>query len=140
MSIEVIGLYGVSTGAVENGIAQIDIPQDGFILGLEWDGHALLNATDEFFAAELSFIATNQLTTKDVRGRISSISSQIHLLTSGIGTNSLQKYVDLKELAVAGGERLFMHFSSTAGVVATMRCNIHFEMTGGSTRRSARRR
>ncbi len=140
MSVEVIGIYACGAGGTQDGIAQIDIPQDGFILGLDWDGFIFLNADNEFFRAELSFIATNQLGTNDVSGRISSISTSMHLLTSGANTNSVQKYVDIKELTVSGGERLFMHFEATAGVISEVRCNVHFEMRGGSTRRSARRR
>jgi len=140
MSVEVIGLYGLIAGGVQDGVAQIDIPQDGFILGLDWDVMAFLNAATEFFKAELSFIATNQLQTNDVRGRISSISTSMHLLTSGANTNSIQKYVDIKELNVAGGERLFLHFDGSASTGGDVRCNVHFEMRGGSTRRSARRR
>ena len=140
MSIEVIGMYAAGAGGTENAVAQIDIPQDGFMLGLDWDGYALLNAVNEKFGAELSFIATNQLSTNDVRGRISSVSAGIHILTSGIGTVWIQKYVDLKELVVSGGERLYIHMDSTGGVISELRCNLHFEMSGGSTRRSARRR
>lgn len=140
MSVDVIGMFAAGTGGVENAVAQVDIPQDGFILGADWDGYALLDASVELVSAEISFIATNQLTTNDVRGRITSISAAMHLLTSGVGIITLQKYVDLKEIPVSGGERLYMHFSTTAGVVTSLRCNLHFEMTGGTTRRSARRR
>lgn len=140
MSVEVIGMYATGTGGIENASAQIDIPQDGFILGVDWDGYALLNASDEMIIAEFSFIATHQTTSNDVRGRISSISAAMHLLTSGSNVNDLQKYVDLKELAVSGGERVYIHLNATAGVVSSIRLNLHFEMTGGSTRRSARRR
>jgi len=140
MSVEVIGIYGLIAGGTENGVAQVDIPQDGFILGIDWDANVFLNAAAEFFKAELSFIATNQLQTNDVRGRISSISASMHLLTSGVGVISVQKYVDIKELNVSGGERLFLHFDATASLGGDVRCNVHFEMRGGSTRRSARRR
>ena len=140
MSVEIIGMYALTQGGTQDALAQIDIPQDGFILGIDWDANAQLNASDETLAAELSFIATNQLTTNDVRGRISSISVFNELLTSGQHAVSIQKYVDVKEISVSGGERLYIHTVVTAGVAATVRCNLHFEMTGGSTRRSARRR
>jgi len=140
MSVEIIGMYAAGAGGTENAVAQLDIPQDGFLLGFDWDGYALLNAVNEKFGAELSFIATNQLSTNDVRGRLSSVSAGIHILTSGIGIVSIQKYVDVKEIVVSGGERLYMHMDSTGGVISELRCNLHFEMQGGSTRRSARRR
>lgn len=140
MSVEIIGMYALVAGGVQDGVSQVDIPQDGFILGLDWDAAVFLNASTEFFKCELSFIATNQFQTNDVRGRISSISSSMHLLTSGIGVVSVQKYVDIKELTVSGGERLFLHLDATASTGGDVRCNVHFEMRGGSTRRSARRR
>ena len=140
MSVEVIGMYALTQGGTQNALAQIDIPQDGFILGLDWDVNAQFDASDETLAAELSFIATNQLMTNDVRGRISSVSVFNEFVTSGQNTVSVQKYVDVKEIIVSGGERLYLHAVVTAGVAGTIRCNLHFEMTGGSTRRSARRR
>jgi len=140
MSIEVIGLFAAGTGGTQDAIAQIDVPQDGFILGLDWDMYAIFDANNESLAVELSFIATNQLLTNDVRGRISSVSAFDQLLTSGTTVITVQKYVDLKEITVAGGERLYLHLLAVAGVISTVRCNLHFEMSGGSTRRSARRR
>lgn len=140
MSVEVIGMFGAGTGGTENAIASLDIPQDGFLLGCDWDMYAIFDANNESLAVELSFIATNQLLTNDVRGRISSISAFNQLLTSGIAVVSVQKYVDFKEITVSGGERLYLHLIGVAGVVSTTRCNLHFEMSGGSTRRSARRR
>jgi len=140
MSVEVIGMQATGSGGTEDAIAQIDIPQDGFLLGLDWDAYAILNAINETFNAELSFIATNLLGTNDVRGRISSISAATHILTSGIAIITIQKYVDVKEISVSGGERLYIHLLATGGVISELRCNLHFEMTGGSTRRSARRR
>ena len=140
MSVEIIGMFAAGTGGEQPGIAQVDIPQDGFILGIDWDAFALLNATAEFFKAELSFITASLFQTNDVRGRISSISAAINITTSGGTHSAIQKYVDIKELTVAGGERLFMHLSASGGVASDTRCNIHFEMRGGSTRRSARRR
>jgi len=140
MSVEVIGLFAAGTGGTQDALAQIDIPQDGFLLGVDWDGYAIFDANNESIAVELSFIATTQLLTNDVRGRISSISGFNQLLTSGIATMVMQKYVDLKEITVAGGERLYLHILAVAGVVSTVRCNLHFEMRGGTTRRSARRR
>jgi len=140
MSVQVIGMFAAGTGGEQNAAASIDIPQDGFILGIDWDAYAILDASDESVSWELSFIATQQLFTNDVRGRISSISVMNEFLTSGQNTVSIQKYVDVKEITVSGGERMYIHVFGVAGVISSMRCNLHFEMTGGSTRRSARRR
>ncbi len=140
MSVTIIGMFAAFTGGTEDGAAQIDIPQDGFLLGVDWDVNAAIDADDEAVAVELSFIATNQLAQNDVRGRISSVSAIGAVLTAvGINSVSIQKYVDLHEIVVSGGERLFLHGINGAGVVVLARCNLIFEMPTG-TRRSARRR
>lgn len=137
--LEVIGMFALVTGGTQDALAQIDIPQDGIIRGLEWDAFANLDADGEFFEAELSFIATNQANTNDVRGRISSISSQLTLLTSGYAISSVQKWVGPFELVVSGGERIYLHVLSTAGVAGDIRLNVHFDGGAAVTRRSARR-
>ncbi len=140
MPTEVIGLYGATTGGIEDALAQIDIPQDGVITGVDWDMHADLDADSEAIQIELSFIATNLLDKNDVRGRISSISAEISITTSGAPVVGIAKFVGPMDLAVSGGERLYLHSVSAAGVIGTVRCNIHLDVSGrGIARRSARR-
>lgn len=141
MSTNIVGIYGAVTGGTQNALASVDIPQDGVITGIDWDVDADLDADTEFLRLELSFISTNQLTTNDVRGRISSIGGRISLTTSGVAVTSLQKMVAGLDLPVNGGERLYLHADSTAGVSASARCNVHLDVPIRSlTRRSARRR
>jgi len=140
MPTEIIGMYGGVTGGTEDALASIDIPQGGVITGVDWDAHANLDADSEQFRIELSFIATNQITSNDVRGRISSIGSEVAVLTSGIPVASMQKFVGPMDLPVSGGERLYLHSMATAGVTGNVRCNIHLDVSGrGIARRSARR-
>ncbi len=137
---DVIGIFGAGTGGTEDAVAMIDIPQDGFIIGIDWDAHATLD-TSETISAELSFISTNQLTTNDVRGRISSISAQTTILTAvGASEVSIQKWLGSFDIAVSGGERLFLHVTASAGVASVVRCNLYVDFSGATTRRSARRR
>jgi len=138
---DVIGIFGAVTGGTQDALGMIDIPQDGFIIGIDWDANVDLDVDTESFTAELSFIATNQLSTNDVRGRLSSISARVAVLTSvGGHVVSMQKWLGSFDIAVAGGERLFLHASSTAGVTGEVRVNLYVDFTGGTTRRSARRR
>jgi len=140
MPTEVIGMYGAVTGGNQDAIASVDIPQDGVITGIDWDVRGDLDADGEEMECELSFIATNQITSNDVRGRISSASMEMSITTSGIGVFSIQKFVGPIDLPVAGGERLYIHVVSTAGVTGAVRVNIHLEVgSRTSTRRSARR-
>jgi len=138
--VDVIGLYGAITGDTQNSLAMFDVPFDGFIIGIDWDVNLNMDADGEVANLELSFIATNQLTTSDVRGRISSISSRVVVLdATGPTTQTLQKWLSGFDISVAGGERLFLHVESSTGVAGVVRCNIFLDQPG-STRRSARRR
>jgi len=138
--LEIIGMYGALTGGTQDALAQIDIPQAGVLEGIDWDMYALLDADNETLQIELSFIATNLLTTNDVRGRISSISSGGVVLTSvGVNSVSVQKFLGSFELMLAAGERIYLHAVAQAGRAGDVRCNLHFN--GGATvqRRSQRR-
>jgi len=138
--VDVIGMFGAGTGGLENAIAMIDIPSDGFLIGVDWDLTCDLDADAEICEAELSFIATTQISTNDVRGRISSISANAGVLSAvGVSATSIQKWLSNFDLSVAGGERLFLHINATAGVTSRLRCNLFLDQPG-STRRSARRR
>jgi len=140
VALEIIGMYGAVTGSTQNGMAQIDVPQDGVLRGLDWDVSSNMDADDEILAVELSFIATQQLTTNDVRGRISSIGIRLAVLSATSGHVALvQKWVGPFELMLAGGERLWLNSNSTVGVVADVRLMLHFDGGALVTRRSARR-
>ncbi len=140
MALEIIGMFGGITGGTQDAVAQIDIPQDGVLRAIDWDMRVDLDADLELADAELSFIATSQLTTNDTRGRISSVGIMAAILTSvGASVASVQKFVGPFELMVSGGERLFLHVVTTAGVIGGVRASLHFD--GGATvaRRSQRR-
>lgn len=137
---DVLGMLGLGTGGTQDAIAMIDIPQDGFIIGIDWDCNAVLDA-EENYAAELSFIATAQLLQNDVRGRISSISGQgVEITAVGHTFTSMQKWLGSFDISVSGGERLFLHVIATAGVTSITRCNLFIDFGGTVTRRSTRRR
>ena len=139
MALEIIGMYGAATGGTNDALAQIDVPQDGLLVGIDWDASWNIDADAEFAGAELSFIATNQLVTNDSRGRISSIATAMSLTTSGVAVAQVQKFINVMNLVLHGGERLFLHALGSVGASGDIRCNLHF--FGGTTtpRRSARR-
>lgn len=139
MALDVIGMYGGVSGGVEDALAQVDIPQDGVLIGIDWDFSMNLDADGELAQAELSFIATNQINTNDVRGRISSISVVTAVLTSvGSTTIGMQKWLGGFDLPMSGGERLYIHVTSSTGANGTIRCNLFYD-SSGTMRRSARR-
>lgn len=137
---DVVSLYAAGTGGIEDASAMMDVQTDGDLIAIDWDWRAALNAS-ETIDLELSFIATNQLTTNDVRGRISSISSEIVAITAvGVAHSSMQKFLSGFNISMAGGERLYLHALSSAGVVHSGRVNLYFDFTVSPVRRSARRR
>jgi len=137
---DVIGLFVAGTGGVQDGLVMFDVPTDGDLIGIDWDFHATLNAS-EFYEVELSFIATNLLGTSDVRGRISSISQSVEVITAvGVAQTNVQKWISGMNISMAGGERLFVHVNATAGVVTRGRINLFFDFAVSPVRRSARRR
>jgi len=140
MSTTIIGMKASGTGGTENAVASIDIPFDGQITGVDWDARADLDADTEQFNAELSFVATSQLGSNDVRGRVSSIAAMCSLTTSGAPVVSIDKFVGPMELPVQGGERLYIHISATSGLVSEVRCNVHLDSRTAPRRRSSRRR
>lgn len=139
MPVTLVNMFGTGTGGAENALAVIDVPDDAVIEGADWACQAALNADAEFFVAELSFISTQQNNVNDARGLISMVAARCGLLTSGSTAPSLNKFVPLN-LIVAGGERLFLHANSTAGVVSRLNCVIALNLRRGIPRRSQRRR
>ena len=139
MALEIIGMFGTITGGTQDAIAQVDVPQDGVLRGLDWDLNPIPLITTQV-NVELSFIATNQLLANDVRGRISSVGLNCVVLTAvGVNTTTVQKWIGSIELMLSGGERLYLHSVTSAGVAGSLRCNIHFDGGATVTRRSARR-
>lgn len=141
MPTQVLGMYGDITGGGQDAIASLDIPTDGYITGVDWDVEWDCDADTEFLRAELSFVSTTQIQQNDVRGRISSVSSRISFTTSGLGVGQIQKFVGPLDTPVNAGERLYLHVTTTAGVVGNLRCNLHLDVSlSRIQRRFARRR
>lgn len=125
----VIGMFGLIAGGTENAIASIDVPADGFLIGVDWDVMADLDADTESTMAELSFGSTGNLTTNDTRSRISTCTGGV--VAAGGTPASLtpsggSKYVSLPDLPVGIGERIYLHALSGASLSGTVRCNLHF--------------
>jgi len=128
MANEIIGMFAQVTGGTQDARAQIDIPQDGVILGIDWDASWYFDA-EEKAEIELSFIASNQLDTNDVRGRLSSVSAHSAVISAvGAAPISVQKWLAGIEIVVAGGERLYLHSVATSGVNGEVRCNIYVDL------------
>ena len=141
MPLELISMRGTGAGGAENGVANVDVPEDGQIVGIQWAMNANLNAIGEFALVEISFIQTLQEATNDSRGIITIIRSELEVVTSGGGNVAVNLFVPFGGggLDVQGGERLFMNMSASAGVVTNANAVIHLNTRRGAPRRSRRR-
>lgn len=139
---DVIGLVGLITGGTQDAVTMIDIPQDGFLIGIDWDVNMDADADPEVASFELSFISTNQLTQSDVRGRITSVSFRTTVLTAvGGHIVGLQKWLSGFDIPISAGERLFLHAVTTASMAGVAIVNLFFDFGANAlTRRSTRRR
>lgn len=135
-----MSMYGTGSGGAQSAVANIDVPEDSLLKGVQVAHIATLNADGEDSYAELSFIATTQGTTNDIRGLIAISRLHLGLLTSGAGAPHANFFIPM-DLEIAGGERLYMHISASSGVNSSVNFVLHFmPKRGRVTRRSARRR
>ncbi len=143
MALTILQMFAQAT-ATADGIASIDVPEDGEIVGIDWDMVASAGFGDlDNMQIQLSFLASSQFTTNDARGAISSCGIGVGAITtSGVGGGlQAQKFVWLTDgLDVAGGERLHLH-SLRVGVATTeVRCLVHLKTRKARARRTSRRR
>lgn len=134
-----VTMYAAGTGGTENAAANIDVQDDGNIVGIQVAHSADLDATDEAATASLSFISTNQITINDTRGELIVSRLRVGLVTAESGLVSTNFYVPM-DVTVSGGERLFMHLAATAGVLSDCSMVVHFNFRRTPPRRSQRRR
>lgn len=121
----VIKMYGAVSGGAQPALAQIDVPAPGNIVGVEWAIRAVL-ATDFFVDAQLSFRSAASLATNDDRGIISEARLFYEITTTGSGQIHVNKYVQIPEVPVMGGERLYLHTDATAAVTGNVAVLVHF--------------
>lgn len=122
-------------------IANIDVPQDALLMGVDWLVVSTGSTTAERAVFQMSFISTIQ-TANDVRGVISNIGWEAGtLVTSGVtGGSSPNKWVSFGDgLILQAGERVYMHqFGSNAPLEVF--AVLHLASRVAPRRRSTRRR
>lgn len=122
-----ITLVGTGTGGTENNIANIDVPLDGNLIGIDWSVYADLDADGESARYEVSFASSNGIGSNDLRASISQVAMWASMTTSGQAQHSVNKFVALPDIPVAGGERIYLHAIASAGVAAGVACVLHFD-------------
>lgn len=119
-------MRGVSTGGVEN-LATIDVPMNGEILGVEWNYRLIYDTTADQISFQLSFGSTyadvndsRQVISNCLSGQFTSISAV------GVVVGGDNFHHPIPQVPVSMGERLFLHSSAAAGVVAVCFALVEF--------------
>jgi len=119
-------MRGLGTGGVESGVAAIDIPLTGNLIGVSWSVSAILNVTEEIMVAELAFSSSANFV-NDARNVISMVLLQAGVL-SGVGAVvEFENYHHVMEIGVSQGERLFLHASASSGVTSVIYAVLTFD-------------
>lgn len=144
MPLTIMTVFG-AVAVSADGFAASDIPEDGFIVGVDWTialGTSGGFAGGTAFILQLSFVGTGQFVTNDIRGPISMATVGVgDLTTSGLGNVQANKWVGFPEpLQVAGGERIFLHSLELGTGSVQVWANVHLRTGRAIARRSARRR
>lgn len=117
-------------------LATIDVPQDGRIVGVEWNVSGGITGADFDVAVQLSFGSSSSVATNDARQVISMCRVAQDFTTSGASPTACQYYSNTPNVRVFGGERIYLHATGTA---ITVVCNclifFDFDMPGISSRR-----
>lgn len=123
----IIQMRGVSTGGTESGLAAIDIPKNGDIVGVEWAIETALDTTADSQSWQVSFGSVMALV-NDSRQVIANASLGRLTFATAVGATigRVDRFAIIPDLPVSMGERLFLHANGSAGVVGTCLVCIHF--------------
>lgn len=137
-----IAVVPVITNQVTNSAAAIDIPQDGTIESiLMWASPTSMDALNDVFRTELSFGGTNSFDLNDARISICELNLNQNFLTTGGGVGIGSLFLGALDIPVAGGERIHLHTSMSAGPLGSAGAYLYFDARGvGARRRTQRRR
>jgi len=131
-------VYSLYSAASQDAAAQIDIAEDGEIIGWSWAVWAVAGADGATLAAEISFGSQNSLTANDNRASI----DVVRLIQEGTAAvNAINKSSPSGvRIPVQAGERIYLH--TTVGTFTSGAYNVllYVEQGSSSTRPSTRRR
>ena len=129
MSLSCYKMYSATaaTAATSEGIATMDIPEDGEITSIAWSIVAS-DATAASGRAELSFTSSQGLTTNDTRAAIASVA---YACTNGlVAAVNFEVRLD-PPVKISGGDRIYFHnINQTAFDVLQIVCHIYSSTKG----------
>lgn len=119
-------LSGTIAGGVESGLASIDVPANGLLVGYDLVHYADLDADGDNSEIQISFgSAFNNA--NDSRQLIGFSVLNAVFVTSGRALTSQTKYVSLPDLQVGMGERIYVHSTTTASTPGGFGVILHFD-------------
>lgn len=121
-----IQMRAATAGGNENGIASIDVPANGNLVGVTWNVNVDFDTDNDTFQAQLSFGSTGSIV-NDSRQVISNCASGISMPTSAGFVRGDINYHDPVDIPVNMGERLFIHGMCSASVVSVINLMLHFD-------------
>lgn len=124
----VLTMYAAGTGGTQDALAQVDVPKDGSLVGIEWSGWGKIDGDTEVGEAQVSFGSTGAFASNDARQIISQVSFGLISTISAVGVvvEVFNHYSPLPDINVNAGERIFLHQLASAGVTSALRVCLHF--------------
>lgn len=136
--MSVYKLFGAGTGGTESGVAQIDIQFPGVITAIHGALSCVLDGAGEECAVEVSFLSVSTISTNDTRGSLFTMKNKIGTGTASVNSAKNSGIGGLA-ISVGAGERVWMHYVATAGVVATAEIYLYVEDGEGAQTPQRRR-
>lgn len=134
-------IYKLYSAAFGDSTASLDIQLDGVIQSIHMTGRANgIDALNDGFEAEVSFLSTNSFTSNDTRGSLMIIQSCLGMLTDGGGNLSVNAQISTLMVPVAAGERVHLHAAAIGGSTGGAVHAFLFVEDKGIQRISGRRR
>lgn len=128
MAKGVLTTIQIHTLLTQDSAATIDVPDDGFLVGIHAMLDGTLNAHAESCSMQLSFGSTSAFTTNDSRQVIYNLKSHMGLLSSGAMNTAVNDSFMLPDpgIEVFGGERVHLHTEASGGAMFSASCILYF--------------
>lgn len=124
----------VAAGSASS-IAQLDIVEDGKIVGISWSVAPIgLDSAGDELRVEVSFSSSNTLDNNDIRQAIDEVGCGASGATI-VGVLGINKAISGLNINVIAGERIHMHSFASTGVAGRTSCFLYVQDgSGGGTR------
>lgn len=134
-------IYKLRANGNGDSLASLDIQIDGIITAIFMTGKGSgMDALNDGWMAEVSFLSSSTFTVNDVRGSLMTIQSEIGFLTTGGCNTGVNANISSMEVPVSAGERIHMHILHLGTISsATVHCYLYV-LDKGTPRIPGRRR